>query len=102
MPKPRPDARPHWQQRFCVGSCAEQARSRHSLPRHCDAAKADVASAQARLAATQVEQARTVLAYPFDGTVARSWAKWANTPPFATGRKITPAVDLIDDRCLVR
>ncbi len=90
------------QQGFVSGSREEQART-EALARRagCEAAQADVASTRARLAATQVEQARTVLVAPFDGRVAKIVGEVGEySTPSPPGVQMPPAVDLIDERCL--
>jgi HlyD family secretion protein len=67
----------------------------------CNTAKADVAQAQARLKATQVEQGRTALYAPFDGTVAKIVGELGEySTPSPPGVPTPPAIDLIDDSCL--
>ncbi|MBS1191526.1 MAG: Secretion protein HlyD [Rhodocyclaceae bacterium] len=67
----------------------------------CNTAKADVAQAEARLKATRVEQGRTVLYAPFDGTVAKIVGELGEySTPSPPGVPTPPAIDLIDDSCL--
>lgn len=67
----------------------------------CDAAKADVTQAQAKLAATRVELDRTVLYAPFDGTIAKIVGEVGEfSTPSPPGVPTPPAIDLIDDSCL--
>ena len=67
----------------------------------CDAARADVAQAQARVHVTKVEQNRTVLVAPFDGIVADIVGELGEyTTPSPPGVAMPPAIDLIDDTCL--
>jgi HlyD family secretion protein len=67
----------------------------------CEAARADVAAAQARVDATRVEQGRTVLYAPFDGTVAKIVGEVGEfSTPSPPGVPTPPAIDLIDDSCL--
>jgi HlyD family secretion protein len=89
-------------QGFISRSREEQVRSEAQARRAgCDAAKADVAQTQARLAATQVEQNRTVIYAPFAGTVARVVGEVGEyTTPSPPGVPTPPAIDLIDDTCL--
>lgn len=89
-------------QGFVSGSREEQARAEAQARRAgCDAAKADVNQAQARVAATQVEQRRTVLVAPFDGTVAKIVGEVGEySTPSPPGVQMPPAVDLIDARCV--
>jgi HlyD family secretion protein len=75
-----------------------EAKSRQAA---CDAARADVAQAQARVKVTQVEQSRTVLIAPFDGIVADIVGELGEyTTPSPPGVATPPAIDLIDDSCL--
>lgn len=91
-----------FQQGFVSGSRDEQARSEAQARRaSCDAAKADVNQAQARVAATQIEQKRTVLYAPFAGTVAKIVGEVGEySTPSPPGVPTPPAIDLIDDTCL--
>ena len=67
----------------------------------CEAARADVVQAQARLQVTQVEQGRTLLIAPFDGTVAKIVGELGEyTTPSPPGVATPPAIDLIDESCL--
>jgi len=67
----------------------------------CATAKADVAQALARVAATQSEQSRTVLYAPFDGTVAKIVGELGEySTPSPPGVPTPPAIDLIDETCL--
>lgn len=67
----------------------------------CEAAKADVAQFQARVAATRVEQGRTTLYAPFDGTIAKIVGEVGEySTPSPPGVQTPPAIDLIDDSCL--
>lgn len=67
----------------------------------CEAAKADVAQAQARVNVTRVVQGRTEMVAPFDGTVADIVGELGEyTTPSPPGIPTPPAVDLIDDSCL--
>lgn len=75
-----------------------EAQSRRAA---CDAARADVNQAQARVKVTQVEQNRTVLVAPFDGIVADIVGELGEyTTPSPPGVATPPAIDLIDDSCL--
>jgi HlyD family secretion protein len=91
-----------FQQGFVSGSRDEQARSDAQARRAgCDAAKADVVGAQARVAASKVEQSRTVLYAPFAGTVAKIVGELGEySTPSPPGVPTPPAIDLIDDTCL--
>ncbi len=67
----------------------------------CEASRADVAQAQARVNVTKVEQNRTVLVAPFDGIVADIVGELGEyTTPSPPGVATPPAIDLIDDTCL--
>ncbi len=67
----------------------------------CATAKADVRQSEARLAATRVEQGRTALYAPFDGTVAKIVGEVGEySTPSPPGVPTPPAIDLIDDSCL--
>jgi len=67
----------------------------------CEAAKADVAQFQARVAATRVDQGRTSLYAPFDGTIAKIVGEVGEySTPSPPGVQTPPAIDLIDDSCL--
>ena len=67
----------------------------------CETAKAAVRQAQARLAATRVEQGRTVLYAPFAGTVAKIVGEVGEySTPSPPGVATPPAIDLIDETCL--
>ncbi|MGZ8258827.1 MAG: efflux RND transporter periplasmic adaptor subunit, partial [Methylotenera sp.] len=75
-----------------------EAKSRRAA---CDAARADVRQAQARVKVTKVEQDRTVLVAPFDGIVADIVGELGEyTTPSPPGVATPPASDLIDDSCL--
>ena len=67
----------------------------------CEGARADVVQFQAKVNATRVEQGRTILYAPFDGTVAKIVGEVGEySTPSPPGIQIPPAVDLIDDSCL--
>lgn len=67
----------------------------------CEAARADVGQAEAKVHATKVEQGRTVLYAPFDGTVAKIVGELGEySTPSPPGVPTPPAIDLIDDTCL--
>lgn len=75
-----------------------EAQSRRAT---CNAAKADVTQAQARVNVTKVEQDRTVLIAPFDGVVADIVGELGEyTTPSPPGVATPPAIDLIDNACL--
>ncbi len=75
-----------------------EAKSRRAA---CNAARADVTQAQARVKVTKVEQDRTVLVAPFDGIVADIVGELGEyTTPSPPGVATPPAIDLIDNSCL--
>lgn len=75
-----------------------EAQSRRAA---CEAARADIVQAQARVSVTKVEQGRTVLIAPFDGIVADIVGELGEyTTPSPPGVATPPAIDLIDDSCL--
>ena len=87
---------------FVSGSAEELARAAAESKRAtCEAVKADVVQANARLAAIKVEQGRTVLTAPFDGIVAKIVGEVGEySTPSPPGVPTPPAIDLIDDSCL--
>jgi len=67
----------------------------------CDTARSEIIQATARLKVTQVEQGRTSLVAPFDGTVAKIVGELGEyTTPSPPGVATPPAIDLIDESCL--
>ena len=67
----------------------------------CETTKAAVRQAEARLAATRVEQGRTVLYAPFAGTIAKIVGEVGEySTPSPPGVPTPPAIDLIDETCL--
>lgn len=67
----------------------------------CEASRAEVDQAQARLKVTRVERGRTVLIAPFAGTIADIVGELGEyTTPSPPGVATPPAIDLIDDSCL--
>ncbi len=90
------------QQNFVSVSREDQARTEaEAKSAACETAKADVRQAEARLAATRVEQGRTVLYAPFDGTVAEIVGEIGEySTPSPPGVPTPPAIDLIDVSCL--
>jgi HlyD family secretion protein len=87
---------------FVSGSKEESARTEAQAKRAgCEASKADVAQFQARVNATRVEQGRTSLYAPFDGTIAKIVGEVGEySTPSPPGVPTPPAIDLIDDSCL--
>ena len=87
---------------FVSGSKEESARTEAQARRAgCEASKADVAQFQARVNATRVEQGRTSLYAPFDGTIAKIVGEVGEySTPSPPGVPTPPAIDLIDDSCL--
>lgn len=90
------------QKGFVSESKEDQARTEaEARAAACATAKADVAQAEARLAATRVEERRIVLVAPFDGTVAKIVGELGEySTPSPPGVPTPPAIDLIDDSCL--
>ncbi|GAB2181737.1 hypothetical protein DLREEDagrD3_19600 [Denitratisoma sp. agr-D3] len=77
-----------------------EAQSRSSQAT-CDSAKAGVKEAEARIAASRADTARTVLRAPFAGIVAEINGELGEyLTPSPPGIPTLPAVDLIDDSCL--
>ena len=87
---------------FISTSREESARTEAQARRAgCEASKADVAQFQARVAATRIEQGRTSLYAPFDGTIAKIVGEIGEySTPSPPGVQTPPAIDLIDDSCL--
>lgn len=90
------------QQNYVSVSKEDQARTdAEAKTAACETAKADVRQSEARLAATRVEQGRTVLYAPFDGIVAKIVGEVGEySTPSPPGVPTPPAIDLIDDTCL--
>jgi len=89
-------------QHFVSGSREETARTEAQARRAaCEAARADVKQTEARVKVTRVEQGRTVLYAPFDGTVAKIVGEVGEySTPSPPGVPTPPAIDLIDESCL--
>jgi HlyD family secretion protein len=87
---------------FVSSAKEDAARSEAQAKRAgCDATKADVAQTQAKVNATRVEQGRTSLYAPFDGTIAKIVGEVGEySTPSPPGVPTPPAIDLIDDSCL--
>ena len=87
---------------FVSTSREESARTEAQARRAgCEATKADVAQFQAKVNATRVEQGRTALYAPFDGTIAKIVGEVGEySTPSPPGVQTPPAIDLIDDSCL--
>ena len=87
---------------FVSSAKEETARSEAQARRAgCEAARADVTQTRAKVSATRVEQGRTVLYAPFDGTIARIVGEVGEySTPSPPGVPTPPAIDLIDDSCL--
>jgi HlyD family secretion protein len=67
----------------------------------CEAARAAVLEAEARIVAARADTARTVIRAPFDGVVAEVNGEVGEfLTPSPPGIPTLPAVDLIDDSCL--
>lgn len=90
------------EQGFVSVSREEAARAEADTRRAaCQTAQADVASSQARVGATRVEQGRMHLYAPFDGRVAKIVGEVGEySTPSPPGVPTPPAIDLIDDSCL--
>lgn len=68
----------------------------------CRAARASTQVAEARVAAVRAALERTQLRAPFDGVVAEVNAEQGEfATPSPTGIPTLPAIDLIDDKCLI-
>lgn len=87
---------------FVSASREEQARAdADARAAACATAKADVRQATARIRVTEVEQGRTALYAPFDGTVAKIVGEVGEySTPSPPGVPTPPAIDLIDASCL--
>lgn len=87
---------------FVSTSKEESARTEAQARRaSCDATKADVIQFQAKVNATRIEQGRTVLYAPFNGTIAKIVGEVGEySTPSPPGVPTPPAIDLIDDSCL--
>jgi HlyD family secretion protein len=67
----------------------------------CATAKADIAQAEANVRLARVQQGRTVLIAPFDGTVAKIVGEVGEySTPSPPGVPTPPAIDLIDESCV--
>lgn len=67
----------------------------------CATARADVAQTEANVRLSHVQQGRTVLVAPFDGTVAKIVGEVGEySTPSPPGVPTPPAIDLIDESCL--
>lgn len=67
----------------------------------CATAKADIAQAQANVNLMRVQQGRTTLVAPFDGTVAKIEGEIGEySTPSPPGVPTPPAIDLIDESCV--
>ena len=87
---------------FVSTSREESARTEAEARRAaCAATEADVGQMLAKVDATRVELARTVLYAPFDGTVAKIVGEVGEySTPSPPGVPTPPAIDLINDSCL--
>lgn len=87
---------------FVSASREDSARTEAQARRAgCEATKADVAQFLAKVESTRVEQGRTVLYAPFDGTIAKIVGEVGEySTPSPPGVQTPPAIDLIDDSCL--
>ena len=67
----------------------------------CATAKADIAQAEANVNLARVQQGRTELIAPFDGTIAKNVGEVGEySTPSPPGVPTPPAIDLIDESCL--
>jgi HlyD family secretion protein len=67
----------------------------------CASARADIAQAAANVKVARVQQGRTVLVAPFDGTVAKIVGEVGEySTPSPPGVPTPPAIDLIDESCV--
>src|SRR5512139_95232 len=67
----------------------------------CATAKSDIAQAEASLNVARVQQGRTTLVAPFDGTVAKIVGEVGEySTPSPPGVPTPPAIDLIDESCV--
>src|SRR5512137_324304 len=67
----------------------------------CATAKSDIAQAEASLNVAHVQQGRTTLVAPFDGTVAKIVGEVGEySTPSPPGVPTPPAIDLIDESCV--
>ncbi|MBN8443010.1 MAG: efflux RND transporter periplasmic adaptor subunit [Thauera sp.] len=87
---------------FVSASAEEKARTEARARRaSCNTARADVATAEAQIAATTTDRQRLVLVAPFAGTVAKITGELGEiSTPSPPGVPTPPAIDLIDDSCL--
>ncbi|HRP22942.1 MAG TPA: efflux RND transporter periplasmic adaptor subunit [Thauera sp.] len=87
---------------FVSASAEEKARTEARARRAaCDTARADIATVQAQVAATETDRQRLVLVAPFAGTVASISGELGEISiPSPPGVPTPPAIDLIDDSCL--
>lgn len=87
---------------FVSASVEEKARTEaHARRAACDTTRAEVATAEAQIAATATDRQRTVLVAPFAGTVAKITGELGEySTPSPPGVPTPPAIDLIDDSCL--
>jgi HlyD family secretion protein len=67
----------------------------------CATARSDIAQAEASLNVARVQQGRTTLVAPFDGTVAKIVGEVGEySTPSPPGVPTPPAIDLIDESCV--
>lgn len=87
---------------FISEASLDKARSEADSRRAaCATARAEVSHARAQVRLTHIEQDRTVLIAPFDGTVAEIVGELGEyATPSPPGVATPPAIDLIDDSCL--
>lgn len=87
---------------FISASGVEKARTdAEARAAGCEAARRDVATIDAQLAAARIDAQRLTLVAPFAGTVANISGELGEiTTPSPPGVPTPPAIDLIDDSCL--
>lgn len=87
---------------FVSASRAEQATTDAAArTAACETARADERTAEAQIAAVNVDTGRTELIAPFSGTIAKITGELGEySTPSPPGVPTPPAIDLIDDSCL--
>ena len=90
------------QQGFISANAIDTARAEAEVrAASCATAKAEVEQAEANVKLARVQQGRTVLIAPFDGTVAKIVGEVGEySTPSPPGVPTPPAIDLIDESCI--
>ncbi len=90
------------QQGFISANAIDTARAEAEVrAASCATAKAEVDQAEANVRLARVQQGRTVLIAPFDGTVAKIVGEVGEySTPSPPGVPTPPAIDLIDESCI--